>query len=729
MRKPNYHFNHRVLACVAIYALLQSASSSVAANPVPNVILMMADDMGMGDTSAYQDYTGNSDTEQILTPNMERLARMGVRFTDAHTPASRCTLTRYALLTGRYSWRNRMKHFVLFGVQGDPLIERDRPTLGTLCQSQGYRTALVGKWHVGLRYRQSDGSPADAWEDADLTQPMFDTPLDHGFDYCRFTSRSHGTSGPAIGGKKVRNDAQQSVGPGHIHGRTIVGATGDGKKLVDDGPHAYVLKELGSRHLSNAKSFLEEHLSKHREKPFFLYYPCSSNHGPHTPATEIEGIAVAGASTNVAGNSLNVRSDFIYENDVVLGRLLDYLQTTEDPRNGGHKLIENTIVVFTSDNGAEVKNKSATGPFRSNKGSVYEGGHRVPFVVSWPAGRVGDGDDTTEGESNDTLIGLQDMFSTLTEIIGAEQPDFTAGEKGGEDSQSILAAWRGERIGQRIMFFNDHKEAKDHAVLAFREDDPVVNQTIVSGKWKLFLDADLLRSGVAVPVELFDLETDPKESTNRLDETNLSGLVSHLTQRAINHRTSGGHHLAARVHGKRKRLMWTTPRSGQSVDSIEEVDLTDMATRASNGSCTVLLNKALKSELKMTVKAVMNTGKPASTFDVNQRGLGIVGGDVKQVDNGESIIVEFDRDVLIESLELIAGNGVCGGSYQKGTEAPLAIYCVDADIDFNDQSGILSDIGVLRKGQPLKINSAPHYGVEAKGQWRLGSLTLRTLNN
>jgi arylsulfatase A-like enzyme len=174
---------------------------------------MMADDMGMGDTSAYQDYTGNSDTEQILTPNMERLARMGVRFTDAHTPASRCTLTRYALLTGRYSWRNRMKHFVLFGVQGDPLIERDRPTLGTLCQSQGYRTALVGKWHVGLRYRQSDGSPADAWEDADLTQPMFDTPLDHGFDYCRFTSRSHGTSGLPLVGKKSAMTPNSRLAP------------------------------------------------------------------------------------------------------------------------------------------------------------------------------------------------------------------------------------------------------------------------------------------------------------------------------------------------------------------------------------------------------------------------------------------------------------------------------------------------------------------------------------
>ena len=149
----------------------------------PNIILMMADDMGLGDTSAYQSFTGNSDHEQIHTPNMEWLARMGIRFTDAHTPASRCTLTRYSLLTGRYSWRNRLKHWVLFGVQGDPMIESDRPTIGTLLQQHGYRTALVGKWHVGLRYRRSNGEPAEGWADADLTQPMFDTPLDHGFDF------------------------------------------------------------------------------------------------------------------------------------------------------------------------------------------------------------------------------------------------------------------------------------------------------------------------------------------------------------------------------------------------------------------------------------------------------------------------------------------------------------------------------------------------------------------
>src|SRR5690606_27197934 len=112
--------------------------------------------------------------------NMERLARMGMRFTDAHTPSSRCSPTRYGLLTGRYPWRNRLKHWVLFGSQGDPMIERDRPTLATLFRDAGYGTAITGKWHVGLRYRRTDGSPAAGWDDADLTQPLFDTPVDHG---------------------------------------------------------------------------------------------------------------------------------------------------------------------------------------------------------------------------------------------------------------------------------------------------------------------------------------------------------------------------------------------------------------------------------------------------------------------------------------------------------------------------------------------------------------------
>ncbi len=114
-----------------------------AADNHPNIILMMADDMGMGDTSAFQDFTGNADDVQVDTPQMERLARMGIRFTDAHTPSSRCSPTRYGLLTGRYPWRNRLKHWVLFGAQGDPMIEADRPTIASILRDAGYRTAMV----------------------------------------------------------------------------------------------------------------------------------------------------------------------------------------------------------------------------------------------------------------------------------------------------------------------------------------------------------------------------------------------------------------------------------------------------------------------------------------------------------------------------------------------------------------------------------------------------------
>ena len=253
----------RMKACLILFLFPLLASGQILDRP--NVILMMADDMGMGDTSAYQDFTGNDDDDQLHTPQMDRLARMGVRFTDAHTPSSRCTPTRYGLLTGRYPWRNRLKYWVLFGVQGDPMIEADRPTLATLFRSHGYATGMVGKWHLGLRYSRTDGSPAAGWQDADLTKPLADGPADHGFDFCRYTSRSHGTSGPDAGKKGVRagrnkkgdrNTPEQAIGPGHVHGRVSVSANGNGKQLRKEGPNAYVLHALGSRHSNSALEFV-----------------------------------------------------------------------------------------------------------------------------------------------------------------------------------------------------------------------------------------------------------------------------------------------------------------------------------------------------------------------------------------------------------------------------------------------------------------------------------------
>ena len=431
----------------------------------PNVVLFMADDMGMGDSSAYQFFTKNSDAQQVHTPAMQKLANMGMLFTDAHTPSSRCTPTRYGLLTGRYPWRARMKHWVLFGVQGDPLIEEDRPTLATLFRSCGYATAMVGKWHLGLRYTGPDGRPAAGWEDADLTKDVFDGPCDHGFDYARFTSRSHGTSGPDAettgtksgkNKKGSRNTTTQSIGPGHIHNRRIIGATGQGKQLIQTGENAYDLHSLGSRHSDHAMEFLNQHL-RNRETsfdPFFLYYPSNSNHGPYTVDQEIGGQKIKGAGRMISGDPTSVRLDYIYENDVALGRLLDFLEKTKDPRRPSLKLIENTIVIFTSDNGAEVKSKTATGPVRSNKGSCYEGGHRVPFIVSWPEGKIGNGDAESPGMKSEELVGLQDLYSTFSKILGKPLPKLREGEKGAEDSYNILPAWEGKTLPKRPMFYN-----------------------------------------------------------------------------------------------------------------------------------------------------------------------------------------------------------------------------------------------------------------------------------
>jgi arylsulfatase A-like enzyme len=650
---------------------------------------MMADDMGMGDTSAYQDFTGNADDVQVHTPQMERLAQLGMRFSDAHTPSSRCSPTRYGLLTGRYPWRNRLKYWVLFGSQGDPMIEADRPTIASMVKEHGYKTAMFGKWHVGLRYRQSDGRPAAGWDDADLTQPLHTSPLDHGFDVAKFTSRSHGTSGPNLtDGKPIR-----FRGPGHIDGRVAIAATGVGKETEIEGPNAYIWEKLGSRHSDNAIEFLKKHIGHPdtEEKPFFLYYPSNSNHGPHTPDESIGGVPVAGAARTVSGQPMDKRHNYIYENDVALGRLLDWLHENDDPRNPGKKLFETTLVIFTSDNGAEKDSDIATGPFRSHKGSAYEGGHRVPFIVSWPEGGISSG-------TNPAPLGLQDLYATFAEIIGVELPNLSAGEKGAEDSFSVLSAFRGEQLKNRPpLFFNDHKEAKeDPAASAIRIDSPTVDGQIYEGQWKLFFDGQLLRAGAANPYELYNLAEDQWESNNLIDDSKLAPLIDFLTRQALLHRNSGGHRFAEIVPSDRITFDW---RDGEYSAS------------------------QIRDGLRMTIR-----GQGAeSKFTTNASGLGISGNGSEDVNGGEAIHISFESDVIVDSAAIIAGNGVCGGYYTVGDKSPLAIYCTDADIDDRDQSGVLSDIGFLRAGEILRLESSPHFGVEASGQWRLSAVSVRVL--
>lgn len=496
----------------------------------PNIIIFLADDMGMGDTSVYHDWSGNKDDRQLNTPNMARIANMGIRFMDAHSPHSRCSTSRYALLTGRYCWRTSLKHWVLFGVQCDPLIEKSRPTIASFLRQSGYRTGMVGKWHLGLSYRRTDGSPAEGWNDADLTKPLADGPTDHGFDFFYGISRSHPTSGPS---RKSPNTPGQRQGPGWIHNRRIIGATGKGKQLDD----SYVLDEIGPVLHARASEFLRSATAA--SKPFFLYFASPANHTPYTPCKSIAGRKVAGESRNVDGSLTgNVRLDFIHENDVQVGLLLDYLQRTNDPRRPGHRLLDNTLFIFASDNGAENRSKTATGPLRSNKGSTYEGGHRIPFFASWPAGAIGDGRPRTPGKTSNRLLALNDLFATFAEILGKPLPDLSKGEIGAEDSISQLGALRGQEHPPRPPVFpNDHREAskktsQERAVVAVRS-----NASPLKGQWKLFLDHRFATEGALHPFALYNLATDQFEMQNLLNDSASTAALEFLLEEA---RKAGG---------------------------------------------------------------------------------------------------------------------------------------------------------------------------------------------
>lgn len=493
----------------------------------PNIIIFLADDMGIGDTSAYVDWTANRPCAQLHTPNLDRLANLGVRFTDAHSPSSGCTASRYALLTGRYCWRTWLKQGVPMAPQSEPLIEPARVTLPEFLQAAGYRTGLIGKWHLGLTYLTRAGEVAESWWSADLCQPIVDGPLDHGFAIFFGMARTHCKAGPYL---PLMNHPAQRHGPGWIRGRTVTGATGLGKHL--DG--SYRLDTAGTLLDREAFAFLTAAVAS--EQPFFLYFASPANHSPYTPVKTLGGIPVAGASRTLDGCPTgSERADFIHQNDIQVGRLLDYLANTPDPRQPGRPLLENTLFLFASDNGADVEGRPANGPLRSSKGSLYEGGHRIPFLAAWPAGGVGDGNPDTPGRSCDRLLGLNDLFATFADILGRPLPPTTGECYGAEDSVSQLAALTGLPTSPRPPLFpNDHKEALTVPIHRERQAWVAVRSESapLPGAWKLLLDHEFADHGCPRPRELYNLADDLGETCNRVHDVECQPVVDFLLDQA-----------------------------------------------------------------------------------------------------------------------------------------------------------------------------------------------------
>lgn len=410
---------------------LLAASHTAAAPAKPNIVFVLFDDMGYGEPGCYRP------DSKLKTPNLDRLASDGMRFTDAHSASSVCTPTRYGLMTGRYP--SRIGQYGVLTTYNPPIIPQSRVTVASFLKQQGYQTACIGKWHLGMKW---EGKPGNQ-KQIPVGTRISSGPNDIGFDYFY----------------------------GFTHARNI-GTIIEQDRVVEN------VKEVENQPRMIAKA-VEWIGSREAGKPFFLYFPMCPPHTPVVPAPEFIGKSGA---VDEAGKNPEY-GDWVYQGDHMLGQLLNALE-----KSG---FAENTLVIATADNGAAGRPYP---PLRASKSSIYEGGHRVPYIARWP-GRIHPG--SVCGQT----ISLNDLIATCADLLETKLP-----ENSGEDSVSILPALLGT-AGKPLREATVHQSAKRD--LAIRQ-----------GPWKLIF----LKGGNR---ELYQLESDPGETKDVAKENPL--IVDQLT--------------------------------------------------------------------------------------------------------------------------------------------------------------------------------------------------------
>lgn len=447
----------------------------------PNIIYILADDMGYGDVNCY-----NSESK-IATPHLDAMATNGVMFTDAHTSSAVCTPTRYGILTGRYNWRSRLKSSVLSGYS-KALIKQERTTIADMLKSQGYSTAYVGKWHLGWDW-PLNGDPLSEEKvnrhkarDVDFTQAIKNGPDTHGFDY------SFGFCGsldmpPYV---YVENSMPTMVPTKFTQDK--------GKRMwrkgltADDFVHEDILQDITDKAVTYIKGQASE------KSPFFLYFPLPAPHTPILPTEEFLGKS----NTNEYG-------DFVMQVDDVVRQIRDVLKQ--------QGISENTILVFTSDNGCSPKadfaeleavNHDPSYVYRGHKADIYEGGHRVPFIVEWPAKSL-------KGVSSDKTICTTDFFTTCADILDYEMKD-----NEGEDSYSMLPLIIGTSDAE-IREYTIHHSI--NGSFAIRQGDWKLCVCPGSGGWSYPRPRDIAKQKLDLPpMQLYNLKDDEAETNNLISK-------------------------------------------------------------------------------------------------------------------------------------------------------------------------------------------------------------------
>ena len=395
-----------------------AAPFSTGAVDRPNILLILADDLGHGDVRCYNDQS------KVATPNLDRLAREGMRFTDAHSPATVCTPTRYSLMTGQMAFRVPNGGTVFTGVGGPSLIPSGRLTLPAMLRENGYSTACVGKWHIGMTFFDKDGKPVnsgglDAVRRVDFSRRIEGGPLDHGFERFFGTACCPTTDWlyAFIENDRVPAPPTQVIDKTTLPQHPYAGDCRAGLIARD-----FPMEEVDLVFLKKSCEFIEQHVRQSPDKPFFLFHATQAVHLPSFAAPQFKGASKAGP-----------HGDFIHQLDWMVGELMSTIEKLG--------ISDNTLIIFTSDNGPETTSiihmradhaHDGARPWRGMKRDSWEGGHRVPFLVRWP-GKV------KPGTTSSQLTSLTDVMATVAAIIGAKLPDNAA-----EDSFDLLPALLGE---------------------------------------------------------------------------------------------------------------------------------------------------------------------------------------------------------------------------------------------------------------------------------------------
>ena len=456
--------------------------------PPPNILLILADDLGYGDVACY------NPESKVPTPHLDKLAREGLRFTDAHSPSTVCTPTRYSIMTGRMAFRNGMRG-VFTGVGGPGLIEKERLTLPGMLRSKGYETAMFGKWHIGMTFLDKEGKAINqnglaAVRRADFSRAIPDAPIHRGFDRFYGTACCPTTDWlyAYIDGDRIpvppTGVLDKTPLPKHPYSRDNRGG------LI--APN-FDLEEVDMVFLEKSVTYLEAYAKKPSKKPFFLFHSAQAVHLPSFPGKDFKGKTKAGP-----------HGDFIFEFDHVVGKLMETLE-----RLG---LAENTLVLVTSDNGPEVTSvinmrkdhrHDGARPWRGMKRDNWEGGHRVPFIARWP-GKV------PAGATTDQTVCLTDIMATCAAIAGADLPNDAA-----EDSADILPVLLGKQT-EPVRRYTLHQTislaiAIRRGQWKYLDHKGSGGNRYARGKLKQFA---LPNAAPDAPGQLYDLESDPGERTN-----------------------------------------------------------------------------------------------------------------------------------------------------------------------------------------------------------------------